>query len=135
MQGVSPRRKQVIKLLLRGYSNVKIAKEMKITLNGVKQHLNYLFVLYGVRRRDNKQDDGARIRLAVKVIYENNPNLIPFHDGDRAAQCGKLSAKDHISAESNYYNGYAKLPISTIRSTTTIPSSSIKHNKHSSNVA
>jgi DNA-binding NarL/FixJ family response regulator len=60
MRKVSERQRQVGNLLLLGYHNQEIAKELKISPRTVKAHMRRLFEFYGVR------DGIKRIKLAER---------------------------------------------------------------------
>lgn len=57
---LSDRERQVLDLLVEGYSNPKIAKELVISLNTVKRHLKSIFAKLGVRSR------AAAVALVLK---------------------------------------------------------------------
>lgn len=45
---LAPRERQVVELLLRGYDNADIARELNIALRTVKSHFNRLFLRFGI---------------------------------------------------------------------------------------
>ncbi|MCP4396720.1 MAG: helix-turn-helix transcriptional regulator [bacterium] len=48
---ISPREREVIELLLQGYSNTKIAETLFISLNTVKKHVRNIYPKFGVNSR------------------------------------------------------------------------------------
>jgi hypothetical protein len=46
---LGPREQQIVDLLLKGYENEDIAKELNIAIRTVKAHFNRLFVRFGIR--------------------------------------------------------------------------------------
>jgi len=51
MEDLTPREKQVITLLLKGYTNKEIGMELGITANSVKKYLQIIYQKLGVRTR------------------------------------------------------------------------------------
>jgi len=49
--GISAREKEIVLLILKGYSNQKIGKELFISLNTVKSHVRHIFEKFGVKSR------------------------------------------------------------------------------------
>jgi Bacterial regulatory proteins, luxR family len=46
---LGPREQQIVDLLLKGYENEDIAKELNIAIRTVKAHFNRLFIRFGIR--------------------------------------------------------------------------------------
>jgi DNA-binding CsgD family transcriptional regulator len=65
---MSDRDQQVGKLLMQGYNNVEIAKQLNIALRTVKAHVTRLFILFGVTT------GVKRVKLAV-VLYRRQLSL------------------------------------------------------------
>lgn len=58
---LGPKERQVCRLLMQGYTNSDIAKEMSISVKTVKSHLNRLFLRF-------KVDSGIkRVKLATML--------------------------------------------------------------------
>jgi DNA-binding NarL/FixJ family response regulator len=56
---LSPRDKQIVELLLRGYENLDIADQLHMPNRAVKAHLNRMFARFGIT------DGIKRVKLAV----------------------------------------------------------------------
>jgi DNA-binding CsgD family transcriptional regulator len=91
------REREILDLLLRGYSNPAIASALEIRVRTVKAYLSKLFFRYGIEHDDRVDNRGARIKLAVRATYERHPSLVPFCNGDRAANLGFQSARDYVA--------------------------------------
>jgi DNA-binding NarL/FixJ family response regulator len=65
MRTQSPRQRAVAKLLLKGYAQQEIAKELGIALRTVKDHLRRLYMIYHVTDRYVK-----RVRLVYLLSQE-----------------------------------------------------------------
>ena len=63
---LSPREEQILTLLLRGYDNADIGKELNMARRTVKAHMNRLFIKYGL----NDFQGVKRVKLAVIVYWE-----------------------------------------------------------------
>lgn len=50
-KSVTPREKEIIELILKGYANEEIAKELYISLSTTKKHIYNIFKKYGVKNR------------------------------------------------------------------------------------
>jgi DNA-binding NarL/FixJ family response regulator len=48
-EGVGPRERQIIELLLQGCDNSEIARDLKIAERTVKAHFNRLFLRFGIK--------------------------------------------------------------------------------------
>jgi DNA-binding NarL/FixJ family response regulator len=59
---VTPRDRQVLKLLVQGCSNKEIAGQLNISPRTVKQHLRTLFLRAGIR------DGRKRVKLAIAMF-------------------------------------------------------------------
>lgn len=89
MGNLGPRVSKVLDLIVAGRKNREIAEELQMVYRTVKLHCNRLYLRYGVGGGDAEL---KRIKLAVKVFYERNPERVPFSDGDRAGMLGQTSA-------------------------------------------
>ena len=49
--GISPREEEIVRLILRGFSNQKIGKTLFISLNTVKSHVRSIFMKFNVKSR------------------------------------------------------------------------------------
>jgi DNA-binding NarL/FixJ family response regulator len=61
------RQKDCADLLLRGYSDSEIAKELKISYRTAKNYMRAMYQRYDIR------EGCRRIKLAVTLYYERNP--------------------------------------------------------------
>jgi DNA-binding NarL/FixJ family response regulator len=59
---ITPRDREVLKLLVQGCSNKEIAAQLKISPRTVKQHLRTLFLRAGIR------DGRKRVKLATAMF-------------------------------------------------------------------
>ena len=66
MRDLTEREKQIAALLLQGYSNAEIAKELKMPERTVKNHFNRMFLKYGIN------DGYKRVKLAVLLFRIEN---------------------------------------------------------------
>jgi hypothetical protein len=104
---------QVLNLLILGYSNQQIGKALDMARRTVKAHLSRAFVLYDIDYAVHVPS----VRLAILVLYERNPELKPFFDGDRASQWGYPSAADNLrtAAEIDAYHDIQSRSLKFIR--------------------
>jgi DNA-binding NarL/FixJ family response regulator len=65
---VTPRDRQVLRLLVLGYSNKEIAGQLNISPRTVKQHLRTLFLRAGIR------DGRKRVKLAIAMFDKEEAN-------------------------------------------------------------
>ena len=65
---LSPREKQVVELLLQGYSNPEMAKELGIAERTVKLIMNRLFIKAGLGDASGIK----RVKLAVKLYRDGS---------------------------------------------------------------
>lgn len=63
---LSPREKQIVALLCQGYSNVEIAKVLKIKRGTVKTYFTHVFMKTGL----SASDSNKRVKLAVMFASE-----------------------------------------------------------------
>ncbi|HUK26291.1 MAG TPA: helix-turn-helix transcriptional regulator [Terriglobales bacterium] len=61
---ITPRDREVLKLLVQGCSNKEIAAQLKISPRTVKQHLRTLFLRAGIR------DGRKRVKLATAIFQK-----------------------------------------------------------------
>jgi hypothetical protein len=110
---LGPRGKEVVDLLCRGYTNKQIARALDIAERTVKMHLNRAFVMYDI----DPSVYVPRVALATILLYQKNPELVPFFDGDRASQYGLPSACDHLRTldEAEAYREGGSAPRETAR--------------------
>jgi DNA-binding NarL/FixJ family response regulator len=77
---VSPRKQQVLNLLVRGFSDREIGGELNISLRTVKQHLHNLFLRTGIR-----EGGGRRVRLAG-YAHEGESDVMTHSEGFNASE-------------------------------------------------
>lgn len=83
---LTPSEKKIVSAALATQSIEDIPKKMRLASTTVKKHLNSIYRKRGIR-------SGIKsIRLLTEELYGRRPDLIPFANGDRAAQVGELSA-------------------------------------------
>lgn len=64
MKELSPKETQIIDLLLKGYKNAEIAKELNMAMRTVKAHFNRLYMRFGIT------DGIKRVKLVVLMYRE-----------------------------------------------------------------
>jgi hypothetical protein len=78
--------------LILGYTNKQICKALDLASRTVKAYLQQAYIIYDI----DHEACIPRVRLVATILYERNPELVPYFDGDRAAQWGYLSAYDFV---------------------------------------
>jgi DNA-binding NarL/FixJ family response regulator len=68
---VTPRERQLLNLLLQGFSNKEIGGELKISQRTVKQHLHILFLRTGIR------GGSKRVKLARYACEDDSAAMTP----------------------------------------------------------
>lgn len=63
--GLTQRQREVLRLILKGYSNARISTELHITPNTVKQHAHAIFATLGVSSRAEAVVAAARLGLTL----------------------------------------------------------------------
>lgn len=63
MIGATGMQKKIIDLLLKGYTNKDIAKELDIKECTVKNYLNFIYLKYGIEGKSRK-----RVKLVHKLL-------------------------------------------------------------------
>ena len=63
--GLTQRQREVLRLILKGYSNLRISEELRITPNTVKQHAHAIFATLGVSSRAEAVVAAARLGLTL----------------------------------------------------------------------
>lgn len=96
--GLSPREKDVARLVLQGYSTMEIADQLFVSTQTIQQHLKRIFEKTGVhsrrelvgkvffanyepRLRDNESRSDAGLPLRGGPMIPANPNRVSHHDG------------------------------------------------------
>ena len=69
---LTPRERQVCDMLLEGYSNPEMAKELGLALGSVKHLMNRIFLKYNL----NSATGIKRVKLAVKLYRERNSKAV-----------------------------------------------------------
>ncbi len=72
-EGVGPRERQIIELLLQGCDNSEIARDLNIAERTVKAHFNRLFMRFGIK------GGIKRVKLAT-LLYRRQLWLEKQHD-------------------------------------------------------
>jgi DNA-binding NarL/FixJ family response regulator len=69
---ITPRDRQVLRLLVQGCSNKEIATQLEISPRTVKQHLRTLFLRAGIK------DGRKRVRLATAMFQKEQMKSCPL---------------------------------------------------------
>jgi DNA-binding transcriptional ArsR family regulator len=74
---ITPRDRQVLRLLVQGCSNKEIATQLEISPRTVKQHLRTLFLRAGIK------DGRKRVRLATAMFQKEQMKSCPLGPIDK----------------------------------------------------